>query len=102
MYYRVTNRDAVDYHFGETDPVKSILQNISLILNTQAGTCPMYREFGLPNEWVDRQVPIAEVVAAREVTEAIETLEPRVNLLNVNVAGDLQTGKMYIDVEVEL
>ena len=102
MYYRVTNKDAVTYTFGETDPVKSALQNISLILNTQAGTCPMYRDFGMPNEWVDRQVPIAEVVAAREVAEAIETLEPRVKLLNVNVAGDLQTGKMYIDVEVEL
>lgn len=102
MVYRVTNRDAVDYHFGETDPVKSILQNISLILNTQAGTCPMYREFGLPNEWVDRQVPIAEVVAAQEVTEAIETLEPRVTLRDVHVEGDLQTGKMYIYVEVEL
>ena len=102
MFYRVTNKDPVEYGLCENDTVRSVLQNISLILNTQAGTVPMYRDFGLPNEWVDRQVPIAEVIAAREVTEAIETLEPRVKLRDVHVEGDLQTGKMYIYVEVEL
>ncbi len=101
MVYRISNRNPIDYTLVENDEVTSILQDIALLLQTKKGTCPMYREFGLPMEWVNKQVPIAEVMAAQEVEDAIEEFEIRVNLLNVDVTGDLRTGKLYIEVEVE-
>ena len=53
-------------------------------------------------EWVNKQVPIAEVIAAQEVEDAIDEFEPRVKLLDVQVHGEFDTGKLYIEVEVEL
>ena len=38
---------------NETDTVKSVLQNIAIILRTRRGSCPLYREFGLPMEFLD-------------------------------------------------
>ena len=102
MIYKITNKTPIDYTLVENDEVKSALQNIALILQTKQGTVPRYREFGMPMEWVNKQVPIAEVIAAQEVQEAIETFEPRVTLIDVNVQGEFDTGKMYIEVEVEM
>lgn len=102
MVYTISNREPITYTLIENDEVTSILQNVALLLQTWKGTVPMYREFGLPNEWVNQQVPIAEVIAAQEVEEAIEAFEPRATLLDVHIKGEMDTGKLYIEVEVEI
>ena len=102
MKFRITNKTPVDYTLVENEEVVSILQNIALLLQTKKETVPGYRSFGLPMEWVNKQVPIAEVIAAQEVEDAIDEFEPRVKLLDVQVHGEFDTGKLYIEVEVEL
>lgn len=102
MRYTISNKEPVNYTLVEGDETASILQNIALLIQTWKGTVPMYREFGLPMEWVNKQVPIAEVIAAQEVEDAIEAFEPRVRLLDVSVKGEFNTGKLYIEVEVEI
>jgi hypothetical protein len=102
MIYTINNKEPVTYTLVEGDETASILQNIALLIQTWKGTVPMYREFGLPMEWVNKQVPIAEVIAAQEVEDAIEAFEPRVRLIDVRVKGELDTGKLYIEVEVEI
>lgn len=64
--------DEHNYTFCENDTIRSILQNISLIIGTKKGTIPMYRDFGLPMAFVDRPSQVATTILAAEATEAIE------------------------------
>ena len=46
MSYKVTAADIGAVQLNETDTVRSVLQNIAIILSTRQGTCPLYRGFG--------------------------------------------------------
>ena len=45
MGYKITMSEIGPISLNETDPVKSILQNVSIILRTIKGSCPMYRGY---------------------------------------------------------
>lgn len=85
--------------FQESDTVQSVIQNIALLLNTKKGTVPMYRNFGLPMEFIDKPIDVAETIATIEISDALEEFEPRATLsdLAITKSGD---GKMAIIVEV--
>lgn len=85
--------------FQENDTVKSIIQNIALLLNTKQGTIPMYRDFGLPMEFIDKPTDTAETIAILEISEALEKYEPRAALKNLNLVKS-KDGKTVIIVEV--
>ncbi len=57
MSYKVTASDIGAVQLNETDTVRSVLQNIAIILSTRQGTCPLYRGFGLPQKFVDKPLP---------------------------------------------
>ena len=46
MSYKVTAADIGAVQLNETDTVRSVLQNIAIILSTRQGTCPLYPGFG--------------------------------------------------------
>lgn len=52
----------------ENDVARSVVQNIALLLNTKKGTVPMYREYGLPMEFIDKPLNAAETMAFAEIT----------------------------------
>lgn len=54
MGYKITMSEIGPISLNETDPVKSILQNVSIILRTIKGSCPMYRGFGIDATLIDR------------------------------------------------
>lgn len=87
--------------FQESDTVKSVVQNITLLLNTKKGTVPMYREFGLPMEFIDKPMDVAETMAALEISEAIEEFEPRAALKDLTIT-ETKEGKMAVIVEVTI
>ncbi len=86
----------------ETDTVKSVLQNISIILRTRKGTVPMYRDFGIPHTFLDKPIPLVAPILYAEIYEAIEKYEPRAKVLRVDFTDSGQTGKMIPTVEVEI
>ena len=43
----------------ENDLVTSVLQNLMCLVSTRKGTIPMYRDFGLPMEWIDKPIDAA-------------------------------------------
>ena len=45
---------------GEADRIRSILQNVSIILRTRRGSCPMYREFGIPQDYLHKPTTVAK------------------------------------------
>ena len=71
MSYKISSADEYKLNFEQNDVVQSVLQNVSLILNTKKGTVPMHREFGLPMEFVDKPIDVAEALATTEIAQAL-------------------------------
>ena len=101
MSYFVSSDDSHSFSLCENSEVASILQNIALLIGTRRGTVPMYREYGMPMEFLDKPLNAAQTLAAREVIEAVEQFEPRAKVKNVAVATR-ETGKLTIEVEVDI
>ena len=85
MSYKVSAVDLSAIRLNEPDPIASVLQNISVILRTQQGTVPMYREFGLPMKFLDKPIPVAKPMLYIEAKEAIELYEPRATVLDLSL-----------------
>lgn len=85
----------------EKDEVSSIIQNIALLLNTKKGTIPMYREFGLPMEFIDKPINVAETIATLEISEALEKFESRAAFKDLRFKPS-KDGRMSIQLEVTI
>ena len=103
MGYRITASEVGAIRLNETDTVKSILQNVSIILRTIKGSCPMYRGFGVDATLIDRPIPAAKVLLFSQIREAIEEYEPRVRVKSVDfdTRSEMQ-GALIPIVEVEI
>ena len=102
MKYTVTAENA-KLTLNETDRVKSILQNIGIILRTRQGSVPLYREFGLPMKFLDKPASTALPATVIEIREAIAKFEPRAELLEVRTVPGVRndnTETMRLEVEV--
>lgn len=101
MTYTVTTDAALT--LNEADTVTSVLQNVAIILATRRGSCPMYREFGISMDFLDRPLPVAQTLAYAEIKEAIETYEPRATVAGVTFSEDANTpGLLIPTVEVSI
>ena len=101
MAYKVNSADKYSLSLQQDSKVFSVLQNIALLLNTKRGTVPMYRDFGLPMEFVDKPIDVAENMAYVEISDALEGFEPRAKLEDVYFEKTAN-GKMSITVEVSI
>lgn len=103
MNYIISTKDLGSITLNETDTVKSVLQNIRIILSTRQFSVPLYREFGLPMQFLDKPIPVAKALLIAEIRDAITEFEPRANMLNVTVEIDENApGKVHATVEVEI
>lgn len=103
MSYEVNAGVIGTLRLNETAPVVSVLQNIALILSTRQGSVPMYRDFGLPMDFVDKPIPVARVLMIAAVREAVEKWEPRATVLGVTFdASAEQEGRLVPIVEVDI
>jgi hypothetical protein len=101
MSYTVSASRRKGIVLNEPDRVESILQNISLLLQTWQGDVPLYREFGLPMQFVDRPMNAAAPVMIVEIREAIQRFEPRAELVSVRFKQDA-SGVLTPEVEVNI
>lgn len=101
MAYKVNSAGNYSLSLQQDSKVFSVLQNIALLLNTKRGTVPMYRDFGLPMEFVDKPIDVAENMAYVEISDALEEFEPRAKLEDVYF-DETANGKMTITVEVSV
>ena len=99
MSYKISSADEYKLNFEQNDVVQSVLQNVSLILNTKKGIVPMHR--GLPMEFIDKPIDVAEALATTEIAQALEEFEPRAVLEDVSFEKT-ETGQMAIVVEVSI
>lgn len=87
--------------FAEGDEITSIVQNIVILLNTRKGSIPLYRDFGLPMEFIDKPAEVAETLATLEISEALEKFEPRAVLKDLWFVPSKE-GRMSIQLEVSV
>lgn len=103
MSYIVTLADADKITLNESDTVRSVLQNIKIILSTKKLSVPLYREFGVDMAFVDKPMPVAQALMIVEIKDAIARWEPRAELVSVEFQIDESTpGKLIPVVEVEI
>lgn len=103
MSYFVSAADLRTLRLNETDTVKSVLQNVAVIIATPKGTVPMYRDFGVNMEFLDLPMPVAQVRMISEVREAVETWEPRATVAGVTFdRSRAAEGVLVPIVEVEI
>ena len=91
MTYTVTPYKDGKISLNERDTLKSVLQNVAIILRTIKGSCPMYRDFGVNATVIDRPIPAAKALLYSQVREAVEKYEPRARVVQVDFD---QTGEM--------
>ena len=63
--------------------VEEVIQNVRFLLKTMKGTCPMYRQFGLDVNMIDKPVTAAQALIVAAVAEAIQMFEPRAKLRSI-------------------
>jgi phage baseplate assembly protein W len=103
MGYTIKQGLAAGLTLNEGDTARSVIQNVALILSTRRGSVPMYREFGLPMEFLDKPLPVARAMAVAEIADAISEFEPRAVLVGVTFEVDAgNPGRALPVVEVEI
>ncbi|MCF8017847.1 MAG: GPW/gp25 family protein [Vallitaleaceae bacterium] len=103
MSYIVSSKNLGSITLNESDTVKSVLQNIAIILSTRQLSVPLYRDFGLPMQFIDKPVAVAKPLLIAEIKDAISEYEPRATVLNVTFETDNNApGKLIANVEVEI
>lgn len=103
MVYKVNPRDLSTITLNQNDIVSSVLQNIAIILSTRQQSIPLYRNFGLPMQFIDKPIQVARPMMIAEIQEAIMEFEPRATLLGVSFEiDDSAPGKLIPTVEVEI
>lgn len=103
MTYSVSAADLDAVRLNEPMAVRSVLQNIALILTTRKGTVPFYRDFGLDWSFLDKPLPVAKVMMIARVREAVERWEPRATVVRVDFSTDpAQPGVLIPNLEVEI
>lgn len=103
MKYTVSERDLSEIRLNEQDVVSSVLQNVAIILKTRQGTVPLYRDFGLSMDYIDKPINVAKTLIAADIDEALSRYEPRASLVDVSFEEDEDNpGRLIPTVEVEI
>lgn len=100
MTYEVTNSKS-EINFAPSTELEEIIQNVRTILTTIQGSVPLYREFGISAETLDKPLQIAQAQITAELARQIANFEPRCNLKKVFVEGDL-SGELKITATIEI
>lgn len=72
---------------GDSTELEDITRCVRNIILTPAGTCPLYRDFGISHDSVSHPVQVAMNEVALEIMEKIEKYEPRVESCEVSFEG---------------
>lgn len=99
MEYEVTTLNRID--FGATGAAE-VLQNVAFIISTPAFSCPMDRGFAWEPE-VDAPItPASQARMIARITDAIQTYEPRVEVVYVTFQADHLNGVLKPVVRVRI
>lgn len=88
---------------NEQDAVSAVIQNVAIILTTAKSTVPLYREFGVSMDYLDKPLPVAAPMFRAEIKEAVEKFEPRCEVVAISFTQDpSKPGILFPTVEVNI
>lgn len=100
-YFVTTGDSSIVLH--ETDTVREIVRNVAVVLGTQKGSVPLYRDFGIDWDFLDKPLPVAQTMMHARIREALETFEPRIQVVGITFAIDADAPATLIPtVEIEI
>lgn len=103
MKYTIKGDEKTSFSLCENDDIKAVLQNVHLLLTTPKGSVPMYREFGLKQDFVDKPIPVAQTLMTSYIREALEEFEPRAKFVGITFVEDNNSpGRIIPVLEVEI
>lgn len=79
-----------------------VFQNVKFCLLTEYRSVPLDREFGIDFTFVDKPIPVAELMLAQEVMAKIALYEQRAQFQTVDFRGDAIQGKLNPDVSITI
>lgn len=87
--------------FGATG-VLAVMQNVRTILTTRKGTQPLDRDFGITLDFLDSPSLQLRARAEQECFMALRKYEPRAVLKQIRWEVDIQNGKFWPDVLIQV
>lgn len=94
--------------FAPATVAAEVVQNVRTIIATHIGTVPLFRDFGVSWDGIDRPLPVARAIVRAAVIEAIQKYEPRAVVDSVtwpegdDAAADAMEGIMRPTVTISL
>lgn len=82
------NIKLVGFDYEDASIIQEINRNLTVLINTPAGTCAGDRSYGIDGSFVGLPAQIAENRLAIELMEKIPIYEPRAEVLEVSCASD--------------
>lgn len=102
MVYAIGAQPLEKINLQPSTVAEEVVQNVTMILNTLEGTCPLFREFGLNTEFIDKPEPAARQMIVQEIYDKIEAYEPRAEIVSVSFLETDRPGHLRPLVEVEI
>lgn len=103
MSYLVEAADAETLDLRPATTVEEVLRNVAIILATAKGSVPLYRDFGLSQEYLDKPLPVAKAMLVSSVKEAVEDFEPRASVKDIRFTGSAaEPASLAPVVEIEI
>ena len=80
---------------------QEVLQNVAIIIDTWANSCPMLRALGIPAQLIGRPLPVVKNIMVGQLYDQIEQYEPRAILGGITFEENAFTGKLIPIIEIQ-
>lgn len=100
LFEVMAQKSGVD--FAPANVYEEVLQNIRTILATPRFSVALDRGFGIEAALLDAPLAAAQARLTAEIIAALQTYEPRAEVLRVRYEGDAQEGILQPKVQVKI
>ncbi len=92
-----------DYSLTPTTLAEEVLQNVRFIVKTRKGSVPLFRDFGVDWNFLDRPIAEARLMAIPDIISEIQTREPRAEIVDISYKGtNAEDGKIKLKLTIRV
>lgn len=92
-----------DYFLTPTTLAEEVLQNVRFIVKTRKGSVPLFRDFGVDWNFLDRPIAEARLMAIPDIISEIQTREPRAEIVDISYKGtNAEDGKIKLKLTIRV
>lgn len=92
-----------DYSLTPATLAEEVLQNVRFIVKTRKGSVPLFRDFGVDWNFLDRPIAEARLIAIPDIISEIQTREPRAEIVDISYKGtNAEDGKIKLKLTIRV